>query len=177
MDAEIVGMTAKMLIEANVGLTVQVPGRPDYYVTDTGLVLSYAQGRPRWIRGCRCGIGYRAITFGLGGPRRYIHHLVAESFLGPRPPGLEIRHLDGNLDNNDFRNLAWGTAAENAADKVRHGRSLTGEKNHRARLTWARVAAMRERLKVVRQIDVCREFGVSPMTVSRLARGLAWRIA
>ena len=30
----------------------------------------------------------------------YIHHLVLLTFVGPRPEGMEVRHLDGDPLNN-----------------------------------------------------------------------------
>lgn len=51
----------------------------------------------------------------------YVHHLVAEAFLGPRPEGHQVRHLDGDPDNNRADNLAYGTRSENTRDMVRHG--------------------------------------------------------
>lgn len=56
--------------------------------------------------------------------KRYVHELVLEAFDKPRPaPHYQVRHLDGNPHNNRLRNLAWGTPAENAQDKIRHGTS------------------------------------------------------
>ena len=37
---------------------------------------------------------------GTGQKNLYIHTLVAKVFLGDRPDGMEIRHLDGNRFNN-----------------------------------------------------------------------------
>lgn len=50
---------------------------------------------------------------------RYVHHLVLEAFVGPRPPGMEACHFDGNAQNNRLENLRWGTSAENKADAIR----------------------------------------------------------
>lgn len=49
-----------------------------------------------------------------------VHHLVLEAFVGPKPTGHECRHLDGTRDNNRLSNLAWGTKAENTADRTKH---------------------------------------------------------
>ena len=49
------------------------------------------------------------------------HVLVALAWHGPKPPGLEVRHLNGVRDDNRPANLRWGTAAENTEDKRRHG--------------------------------------------------------
>lgn len=58
-----------------------------------------------------------------------LHHLVALHFLGPRPPGMQVRHLDGNPGNAALSNLAYGTNSENQMDSVRHGT------HHMARVT------------------------------------------
>jgi hypothetical protein len=57
----------------------------------------------------------------LHGKRHTVHELVALAFLGPRPDGLWIRHLDGDPSNNSPSNLAYGTPSENALDMVSHG--------------------------------------------------------
>jgi hypothetical protein len=59
---------------------------------------------------------------------RHVHHLVLELFVGPRPPGLVARHLDGNPHNNYVGNLAWGTVKENYEDARRHGTATIGER-------------------------------------------------
>lgn len=63
--------------------------------------------------------------------KRYVHELVAEAFIEPRPGlGYQVRHLDGVNTNNRLSNLAWGTPAENAADKIRHGTSRRPQRTH-----------------------------------------------
>jgi hypothetical protein len=66
----------------------------------------------------------------LHGRNRRVHHLVLEAFIGPRPEGMETRHIDRNPRNNVLSNLRWGTKLENAADKHRHGTMLRGERHH-----------------------------------------------
>ena len=50
-----------------------------------------------------------------------VHRLVLWAFTGENPADLDTRHLDGNPRNNSLTNLAFGTASENAHDRVRHG--------------------------------------------------------
>lgn len=76
--------------------------------------------------------GYLRVRLLIDGKRKsfFVHKLVAERFLEPRPsPKHEIRHLDGNKLNNSSDNLAWGTRQDNADDREKHGRTSRGQ-NH-----------------------------------------------
>jgi hypothetical protein len=57
------------------------------------------------------------------------HTLVLHAFVGPKPSDdHQCAHYDGNPSNNHYTNLRWATAAENAADKVRHGNHRLGNR-------------------------------------------------
>lgn len=73
--------------------------------------------------------GHRFVGLG-GGQSQYVHRLVMEAFVGPCPDGLEVRHLNGDPDDNRVRNLAYGTHAENALDMLRHGNNCNARKTH-----------------------------------------------
>ena len=79
---------------------------------------------------------------------RCVHQLVALAFHGPRPEGLETRHLDGNKLNNTPENLAYGTHAENMADaSIHYWERLTFEDiiaRERQRTERRRAAAARQ---------------------------------
>jgi len=51
---------------------------------------------------------------------RKVHHLVAEAFIGPRPPGQIVRHGLGGPSDNRLANLRYGTQAQNRADIALH---------------------------------------------------------
>lgn len=53
--------------------------------------------------------------------RRYLHHLVLEAFVGPKPRGMQCRHINGDSLDNRLENLAWGTPSEDNNDRVRNG--------------------------------------------------------
>ncbi|QOV97595.1 NUMOD4 motif-containing HNH endonuclease [Rhodococcus pyridinivorans] len=65
-----------------------------------------------------------------GQGRASVHALVAEAFLGPRPDGHEVRHLDGNPANNRVTNLAYGTRTDQRFDDVRNGVHPMAGKTH-----------------------------------------------
>lgn len=68
--------------------------------------------------------GYPRVSLERVGFRRTrtVHSLVAEAFLGPRPPGAVVRHLDGMPLNCTPDNLAYGSCSDNVQDMLRHGR-------------------------------------------------------
>lgn len=59
-----------------------------------------------------------------------IHQLVLAVFVGTRPEGLVVRHLNGNSRDNRLSNLAYGTAAQNAQDAIAHGVNANLNKTH-----------------------------------------------
>lgn len=100
-----------------------------YEVSDLGWVRSLR--RPGMLTPWAFSNGYRAVTLwdGTRYRRHSIHRLVLAAFVGPCPPGQEVRHINGDPADNHLENLAYGTRAENNADTVRHGR------HHRASAT------------------------------------------
>lgn len=61
-----------------------------------------------------------------------LHHLILETFVGPRPildgePAWG-RHLNDNPLDNRAKNLAWGTQEDNIADAKRNGKWVLGSK-------------------------------------------------
>jgi hypothetical protein len=94
-----------------------------YEVSDAGRVRSLKRGRVALLKYRVSTKGYPFVQLYLNGKQitRYVHALVAEAFNGPRPDGLEVRHLDGDNTNNVPSNLTYGTHAENIQDAIRHG--------------------------------------------------------
>lgn len=50
-----------------------------------------------------------------------VHRAVMEAFVGKRPAGMEIRHLNSIPTDNRLENLAYGTKSENMQDAVKVG--------------------------------------------------------
>lgn len=83
--------------------------------------------------------GYLSVHLWQDGKRikKLVHRIVAETFIGPAPSKKhEVRHLDGNNQNNIPTNLAWGSKKDNAEDKIRHGRQPRGAYSVRSKLSW-----------------------------------------
>lgn len=101
------------------------------------------------------------------------HTLMAETFVGPRPHGQGVRHLDGDPSNDNPRNLAWGTQKENMADAIRHGTTQRATRK-RAKLTEEQVREIKRRpSETTRALGA--EFGISPTVITEIRSGRAWR--
>ena len=110
------------------------------------------------------------VTLGNGTAGSPVHQLVALAFLGPRPEGLDVRHLDGNAQNNRADNLAYGSRTENILDVFRVGGAWR-------KLTIADVKDIRDRLqKGESGRGVAKVYGVSEGHISaiKLRRVFAW---
>jgi hypothetical protein len=101
-----------------------VANAPDYEVSNLGRVRSHKFRPARILRPCVNPNGYHNHTLRADGRSIYTtaHVLVMEAFVGPRPPGMVVRHWDDNKDNNALSNLLYGTQADNIHDAIRNGR-------------------------------------------------------
>jgi thymidylate synthase ThyX len=68
------------------------------------------------------GYSYVVIRYDGTTQARMIHTLVLETFVGKRPPGLEALHENDNKADASLDNLSWGTAKNNAAERVERDR-------------------------------------------------------
>ena len=92
--------------------------------------------------------GYPTLVLHRGGFRENfaVHTLVALVFIGPRPPGTEVAHWDGDPSNPRLSNLRYATPIENDSDKIRHGTRSAGERNGRSRLKKSDIIEIRARV-------------------------------
>lgn len=103
-----------------------------------------------------------------------VHSLVASAFLGPRPSGSIIRHLDGNRYNSKADNLAYGTPAENTIDAVKHG-TYKRVNNGRALLNDRGVLAIKMLITHgVSLSEIARGLDISVSTVHAIKTGRNW---
>lgn len=103
-----------------------VVGHDGYQVSNVGNVRSInrtVRGRRYKGKPLKPGIasnGYPTVAIGKDNTKT-VHSLVASAFIGPCPPGQEVRHKDGNRKNPRHSNLEYGTRTENIYDAMRHG--------------------------------------------------------
>ena len=141
-----------------------VPGYPRYEVSSLGRVRSFARySEGRVLRPGKSGrFGYATVALGRGNSR-CVHDLVAAAFLGPRPEGADVAHLDGNGADSRPENLAYKTRRENNFDRARLDRCVA---------TRAQVAAIRAAGWVHGTgAFLARQFGLSESQVSNIRHG------
>lgn len=157
-----------------------IPGYEGRYQAST---LGRIRSLDRYVRCSTGGVGIRLhkgrilrpagqssdphlrVVLGKKAPSSLVHVLVATTFLGPRPAGCDVRHLDGDPLNNRVDNLAYGSRTENIQDVYRIGRPWKT-------LTVEQVRDIRRRLAAGEKGRVlAREYGVSEACISAIETG------
>lgn len=64
--------------------------------------------------------GYRTVN--IKGRPRTVHSLVLAAFIGPRPKGACVRHLNDVRHDNRLANLTYGSYRDNSQDALRNSR-------------------------------------------------------
>lgn len=92
--------------------------------------------------------GYAQAELSKGNKRfkRYVHHLVYVAFIGPRPDGKEMNHIDGMKTNNVPSNLEFVTRAEHVKKSAALGQVPKGDTH------FAKTAKPAKRREWVRKI-------------------------
>lgn len=156
-----------------------IPDFPDYFVDRSGNVYSKKYGRsPRVLR---CGVdsdGYLGVVLRRYGKsiNKKVHHLVLDTFRGPRPNGTQACHNDGNKKNNSLGNLRWDTAKANGLDNIKRGVSPRGERNGSCKLDSSSVLEIRRLFSEGLQQNVLSaRFGISKAMICLIVNRQNWR--
>ena len=115
--------------------------------------------------------GYGRVSIGR------VHTIVAYSFLGERPKGLDINHIDGNKKNNNSDNLEYVNKSENCkqACNIQGLRNLKRENHNRAKLTESDVIEIKNLIKnKVKNKEIAQMFSVDASLISHIKRGAKW---
>ena len=100
-----------------------------------------------------------------------VHVLVAQAFIGPKPVGLDVNHIDGNKENNKVSNLEYVTRSEN----LRHA-LLNGLTPRRIRANPNKVKATRILLAdgTMTQKEIGEALDLGQTTISNIGSGKTW---
>ena len=135
--------------------------------------------RGKELRAGKAKNGYKMVSLTLPGRKRlcaYVHHLVAEAFLGPKPEGAEVCHNDGTRDNNEVGNLRYDSRSANALDRHAHGtmNQARGEQHYFAKLSERDVRCIRDNVACASVGDMASRFGVHRTTIGNVVQRKSW---
>lgn len=155
-----------------------VPGFPGYHVSDHGRVWS--DKTRRILRPGTNRHGYHHVILSHRGrtTTHSVHVLVATAFIGPRPPGQEVNHLNGDPTNNRIQNLEYVSHRENALHAIRIGLyRRNGEDNPAAKLTERDVRAIRSAAAEggITLRELALRYGVSVSAIRLIVNRKNWR--
>lgn len=153
-----------------------------YFVSDEGRIFS-----------CKCKVA-KILKVGRQGKRRShlhvnlpigvnnkfiskkVHQIVLEAFVGKRPFGMVVRHLNGVAIDNRISNLCYGTPKNNSEDGIKLGETPRGEKNGQAKLTKEDVIEIRKLFFTggCTQEDISKKYPVSRRHVNDIVNKKYW---
>jgi hypothetical protein len=140
----------------------------------SGMRQRLAKGRILKLGKVACGQYYTVQLHSSGAcSARYVHHLVAEAFIGPRPEAMLVLHGPAGSLVNQVSNLSYGTRSDNMGrDRLRDGTHSRGEKCGTARLTATDIMAIRSSGKTT--IELAKIYGVTQSYISAILTGKNW---
>lgn len=121
--------------------------------------------------------GYHRVCLRRVGEKRqvYVHTLVIEAFVGPKPEGKECAHQNGIKTDNTPGNLIWKTHKENQHDQFRHGTFAVGSRNGNSSMTEAdakKVIQLRD--SGMEYQEISKLIPISATNACAIVKGRAW---
>jgi hypothetical protein len=108
---------------------------------------------------------------------RFIHVLVAESFIGKKPEKMEVCHNDGNRKNNSIENLRYGTRSDNVKDAIKHGTHYTPFSKKGSERSCAKInEEIAKQIKESKESSyiLAKKLNISRALISNVRRNKSW---
>lgn len=121
--------------------------------------------------------GYGRVHRENDGPLTTASRMMCETVHGKAPSRKhEAAHScgKGNRGCVNPRHLYWATPSENQMDRVWHGTSNRGERQHGSKLTENEVLEIRSLKGVMPRLEVAGRYGIDPTTVSHVWNVTRW---
>lgn len=95
---------------------------------------------------------------------RTIHSLLMETFVGKKPKGKEVMHLNDVRDDNRLENLAYGTRSEN---------NLSASKNDKRKISRKIVEKIKKahNTGAVSQYSLAKKYKISTSQINNIVHG------
>lgn len=105
--------------------------------------------------------GYKEVSLNFGlnknGTSKYVHRLIAQTFLGDIPKGHNVNHKDGNKSNNSLSNLEIVTFSENQKHAYKLGliknNPQKGSKHFLSKTTEEEVLKIRQKHSLLKSLN------------------------
>lgn len=123
--------------------------------------------------------GYQRVLLIVSGKQKpvLVHVAVALAFLGERPEGCEVNHIDTNKRNNHVSNLEYITHAKNIEHAVANGLIPHGNDHHKSILTDTQILEIRNGYEhnsgSIRRL--ASKYGVSANAIRSALQGKSWK--
>lgn len=105
--------------------------------------------------------GHLYVVLGHGAAGKPVHQLIALTFIGPRPEGMDVCHNDGDPTNNRADNLRYDTRTNNILDVYRAGKRWR-------KLSLEDVRAILQEPMSVTGVSLAKKYNVSAQAISRI---------
>ena len=124
----------------------------------------HSRMKGRILRPGRNKSGHLSVVLGHKAAGSQVHQLIALTFIGPKPEGMEVCHNDGDPTNNRVENLRYDTRTNNILDVYRAGKR------------WRKLS-LNDMEQILREpadvsgVALAAKYGVSTTTISKIRRG------
>lgn len=148
----------------------EIPGAAGYKISNFGNVIGMLGGKYKTPVNHK---GYPMIRIPARKFCQSLHKVVADLFIGPRPEGMQINHIDGNKLNSRWDNLEYISCKDN----INHAINL-GLRERKANLKTGMFD--KTQLAVIRHCfaagfgnqEISRHFRCHHSTISKIRTGI-----
>jgi hypothetical protein len=154
----------------------------NYEVSDAGRVRRSAAGRKTWagrlLKPSLMAIGYEAVRPTVNGKNVhfYVHDLVAMAFIGLKPTGASVNHINGIKTDNRPSNLEYVTHAENMRHAADNELMVRGEDHPGHKMTEDGVRQLRaDRASGLSYSKLAAKHGIAICTAYQIVQKKYWR--
>jgi hypothetical protein len=147
---------------------------------------------PYWRKGKMCkqsksNLGYMTVGFTVNNVKvnKYVHRLVAETFITNWSNHPQVNHVDCDKTNNRMYNLEWCTNSENHIHATKNGLNklhlhrvaYSGEKNGRSLLTKEKVLEIKQKYIPYKYSakKLSKEYNVSESCITHILNNTSWK--
>lgn len=158
-----------------------IPGYEGHFqVSDHGRVMNCYNGMlvKQSLKGSK-GYGYPGVSLTHNGTRKTFttHRLVVLAFIGERPNGAEINHINGDKLDAHLANLEYVTHQQNMTHAADNNLMASGARHFKAVLTEQAVVEMRDLWNsgLVSLTEIAKRYNASKGVVWQALAQITWK--